>query len=122
MQSGVTGARAGSHYARAVASRPVQESHMQRVAVLEAPSILALRPTGVETLPDALLRAGLLERLPARHRGRVVPDAAYDPHRDPTTRTLNGDGIAAFSRRLADLVGDILDAGEFPLVLGGDCS
>jgi arginase len=28
---------------------------MTRVAVIEAPSILGLRPTGVETLPDALL-------------------------------------------------------------------
>jgi arginase len=30
--------------------------------------------------------------------------------------------IVAYSRRLADRIGAILDAGEFPVVLGGDCS
>ena len=33
------------------------------VAVIEAPSILGLRPTGVELLPDALMRAGLIDRV-----------------------------------------------------------
>lgn len=52
-----------------------------RFAVIEAPSVLGLFPGGVETLPDALLAAGL-----------------------------------------ADAVGAVVDAGEFPIVLGGDCS
>jgi arginase len=30
--------------------------------------------------------------------------------------------IAAYSRHLADRIGAIIDAGEFPVVLGGDCS
>jgi arginase len=92
------------------------------VAVIEAPSILGLRPTGVELLPDALMRAGLIDRLRARHAGRVEPDAAYDATRDPATLTLNADGIASYSRALADTVGSVIDRGEFPLVLGGDCS
>jgi arginase len=92
------------------------------VAVLEAPSILGLRPTGVEMMPDALIRAGLLDRLRARHAGRVEPDAAYDTTRDPATLTLNAEGIASYSRALADAVGSIIDRGEFPVVLGGDCS
>lgn len=37
----------------------------------EAASVLGLRPTGVETLPDALLGAGLARRLHARRTGRV---------------------------------------------------
>jgi arginase len=93
-----------------------------RAAVIEAPSILGLRPSGVESLPAALLKAGLTNRLHARHAGRVAPDDEYDPRRDPATLTLNARGIAAFSRRLADAVGAVLDAGEFPVVLGGDCS
>ncbi len=95
---------------------------MSRFAVLEAPSILGLRPTGVECLPEALLQAGLLERLRARHAGRVVPETPYDAARDPATLTLNANGIASYSLALADAVGGVLDRGEFPVVLGGDCS
>jgi arginase len=90
-------------------------------AVIEAPSILGLRPSGVEALPEALIRAGLIDRLQARHAGRVEPRTPYSPVRDET-RTLNAPGIAAFSRQLADTVEGVLDRGEFPVVLGGDCS
>lgn len=95
---------------------------MSRCAVIEAPSILGLKPTGVETLPEALLAAGLLDRLQARHAARVVPESPYEAERDATTLTLNAHGIAAYSRALANAVGDVLDRGEFPVVLGGDCS
>jgi arginase len=95
---------------------------MPNVAVIEAPSILGLRPTGVEMLPEALIRAGLIDRLRARHAGRVEPEAAYEATRDPATLTLNARGIASYSRALADAVGGVIDRGEFPVVLGGDCS
>ena len=95
---------------------------MPRCAVIEAPSILGLRPTGVETLPEALVRARLIDRLRARHAGRVAPQHHYDFQRDPTTLTLNPAGIVVYSRVLADAVGDAVDGGEFPVVLGGDCS
>lgn len=97
-------------------------SEIPRVAVIEAPSILGLRPSGVQGLPDALLGAGLAERLQARHAGRVAPESPYDSRRDLTTLTLNPDGIASFSQKLADAVGEVIDGGEFPVVLGGDCS
>src|SRR5688572_12182402 len=67
---------------------------MAAFAVIEAPSILGLRPTGVETLPEALLRVGLAEQLGARHAGRVEPPP-YDPHRDPETKLLNPRAIAS---------------------------
>jgi arginase len=95
---------------------------MSHFAVIEAPSILGLRPTGVETLPEALVRAGLIDRLGARHAGRVAPQSPYDFERDSATMTLNAAGIAAYSLALADAVGDVMDRGEFPVVLGGDCS
>jgi arginase len=95
---------------------------MSRFAVIEAPSILGLRPTGVETLPEALSHAGLIDRLGARHAGRVTPETPYDVARDSTTLTLNAKGIVSYSRALADAVGNVLDRGEFPVVLGGDCS
>ena len=93
----------------------------RRYAIVEAPSVLGLRPTGVETLPDALLGAGLATRLRARRGLRVVPPP-YDDHRDPETRMLNPHGIADYTPKLADAIGDVLDSGDFPLVLGGDCS
>lgn len=94
---------------------------MPEFAVIEAPSVLGLKPTGVEDLPMALLDAGLGRALGARHAGRVVPPA-YDPRRDATTGILNTNGIASYSVRLADRVGSVLEANEFPVILGGDCS
>lgn len=90
-------------------------------AVIEAPSILGLKPTGVERLPARLLDAGLAERLQARRAGRV--DApAYRFERDPETLTLNAQAIAEWSPKLANAMEAVLDAGEFPVILGGDCS
>ncbi|WP_257003670.1 arginase family protein [Streptomyces sp. SA15] len=98
-----------------------RESDVRNVAIIEAPSVLGLRPSGVEELPQALLGAGLAAGLGAVRAGRVEPPA-YDPERDPDTGVLNPAGIAAYSVALADAVGDVLDRGRFPVVLGGDCS
>ena len=95
---------------------------MNRYAIIEAPSILGLKPTGVERLPSVLLQHGLADQLNARRAGRVVPAAAYDPERDPQTLMLNAPGIAEYSVRLANAVADVLARGEFPILLGGDCS
>ena len=78
-------------------------------------------PKGVETLPDALLAEDLGERLEAQRAGRVEPPR-YDHRRDPETMLLNPRGIADYSVALADVVERVIDAGEFPVVLGGDCS
>lgn len=91
------------------------------LAVLEAPSVLGLKPTGVERLSARLIENGLVDRLGARHAGRVEPPP-YSPRRDPVTLTLNARAIAAWTPRLADAVETILDGGEFPILLGGDCS
>lgn len=90
-------------------------------AIIEAPSILGLKPTGVERLAETLLDYGLLERICARHAGRV-PTPEYRFERDPQTLTLNAQAIADWSPKLADSVEGVLDAGEFPVILGGDCS
>jgi arginase len=90
-------------------------------AILEAPSTLGLATDGVEGLPGRLLELGLAERIRARRAGRLsVPPK--DPTRDPETLTLNAKSIATWSPRLADAVEEVLDAGEFPAVLGGDCT
>ena len=78
-------------------------------------------PKGVETLPDALLAEGLSEGLEAQRAGRVEPPQ-YDHRRDAETMLLNPRGIADYSVALADVVERVIDTGEFPVVLGGDCS
>src|SRR5688500_8110215 len=90
-------------------------------AIIEAPSTLGLATDGVEGLPDKLLEFGLAERISARRAGRLqVPQKNPTPDRD--TRTLNAKAIADWSPKLADAVGAVLDAREFPVVLGGDCT
>jgi arginase len=90
-------------------------------AIVEAPSILGLKPTGVDRLPECLLANGLARRLHARNAGRVVPPP-YNAERDAETQTLNAHAIAEWSPALADAVERVLDRDEFPLILGGDCS
>src|SRR5687768_9736873 len=63
-------------------------------ALLEAPSTLGLRSSGVEGLPAALLKHQLAERLQARRAGRVEPGAPRSSERDPETMTLNAAAIA----------------------------
>jgi arginase len=95
---------------------------MQACSIIDAPSDLGLRRTGVDGLPEALRAAGLLEGLPdVRYAGRL-PVPPYVPLRDPSSAVLNPEGIHTFSLRLAERVAFTLDLGRFPLVLGGDCS
>jgi arginase len=90
-------------------------------AIIEAPSSLGLSTDGVRALPDRLLDLGLAERISARRAGRLaVPTKDQTP--DPETGILNAEAIAAWSPKLADAVEAVLDAGEFPVVLGGDCT
>jgi len=95
---------------------------VNRYTIVEAPSILGLKPTGVERLPAVLLQHGLADELHARHAGRVEPNTAYNTERDPATLTLNARAIAEYSVQLADTVAEVVGRGEFPILLGGDCS
>jgi arginase len=94
---------------------------MPRFSILEAPSILGLRPTGVEDLPAALEAAGLRAGLNAEHAGRVEPPP-YNPERDPETLLLNPAGLRIYALELAEAVSRVLQRERFPVVLGGDCS
>ncbi|MCX4528911.1 MULTISPECIES: arginase family protein [unclassified Streptomyces] len=101
---------------------------MRSLVLLDAPSNLGLRPPapgtvpGVYKLAGALREQGLLSRLGAREGGVVVPPR-YD-----RGSWKEGDGVfhaaplAAYTVALADRIETHLRAGEFPVVLGGDCS
>ncbi|MDT9699271.1 arginase family protein [Streptomyces sp. P17] len=94
---------------------------MQSLAIIEAPSVLGLRPSGVANLPTALRRAGLLEGFDVARSDRLEPPY-FDPRRDPETGVLNPTAIAQYSIELADAVEAALDQDLFPVVLGGDCT
>jgi len=93
-----------------------------RYVIIDAPSILGLRNSGVQNLPKALKKAGLMDRLNATFAGRVQPSMYYDPKRDPITHLLNGASIALFSKDLSKIVNIETEKKNFTIVLGGDCS
>ena len=101
---------------------------MRRIAVLDAPTNLGLRPPtatsvpGCAKAPGALRDAGLLTRLHARDAGCLTPPRYDAGDWQPGDGVAHAGQIARYSRRLADRVGAIIEAGEFPVVLGGDCS
>ena len=101
---------------------------MRRIALLDAPSNLGLRPPtptsvpGCAKAPGALRDQGLVSRLRARDAGCLTPPR-FDPGDwRPGDGVCQADAIGYYSPRLADRIGAIVDAGEFPVVLGGDCS
>ena len=100
----------------------------RRIAVLDAPSNLGLRPPAPLTVPGcyklagALRDQGLLRRLGAQDAGYVVPPRYDRGEWKPGDGVFNAPSIASYSVKLADRVGALLDDGAFPLVLGGECS
>jgi arginase family enzyme len=105
----------------AVSVRPGRRSEVSARVIVQAPSHLGLRAAGVEGLPEALLAAGLAERVGARRGTRLAPPA-FHPSIDAGTGLLNPHGLGDHASRLADAVGVVLDEGAFPIVLGGDCT
>jgi arginase len=96
---------------------------MPEFMIIDAPSILGLRLSGVENLPEALKAAGLLEALNAQYLGRIQPLISYSSERDRATQLLNGNAIRAFSLQLAESMTKVLSKRNyFIIVLGGDCS
>jgi arginase len=99
-----------------------------RIAVLDAPSNLGLRPPtptsvpGCAKAPGALRDHGLVSRLGARDAGCLTPPR-FDPGAwRPGDGVAQAAEIARYTTRLADRISAILAGGEFPVVLGGDCS
>ncbi|MFK4729037.1 arginase family protein [Agromyces mediolanus] len=103
------------------------------IALVAAPSSLGLRPPypgavpGAWRAPEALREAGLFDRLAAAAGARdagTVPTAPYvdDDAVRPAGRVRNEAALVDHSRRLAQRIDEVLDAGDAPLVIGGDCS
>lgn len=98
-----------------------------RPVMLDAPSNLGLRPPaagvvpGVYKGPWALREAGLLAALNARDGGTVIPPR-YESAWEPGTGVRNGDAIVRYAKKLAARIKALLSEGDFPIVIGGDCS
>jgi arginase len=101
---------------------------VRKTALLDAPSNLGLRPPAPGTIPGCYKLAGalrdqrLLARLSASEGGVVVPPRYDRGDWKQGDGVFNAHAIADYTRRLADRLEDHLRAGEFPIVLGGDCS
>lgn len=97
----------------------------RRYSLLGVPSAAGTHGPGQDLAPSAVRAAGLLQEL--RDRGvevedhgnlpavRFAPDAA-----NPTMQ--NVDRVRDVAGRVAEAVGELLDAGATPLVVGGDCT
>lgn len=96
------------------------------ISLILAPSNLGLRPEkgrqpGTWRAPQVLMDAGLADAVQATQVVRLERPA-YQFDAQPGTRIRNGQTMRAFSLRLADKVSGLLQAHEFPVVIGGDCS
>ncbi|MFE9293720.1 arginase family protein [Streptomyces niveus] len=101
---------------------------MRNIVVIDAPSNLGLRPPAPGTVPGcyklagALREQGIVRRLGACEGGVVVPPRYDRGDWKEGDGVFNAAAIAAYTPRLADRIERHVRAGDFPLVLGGDCS
>ncbi|WP_394553280.1 arginase family protein [Agromyces sp. MMS24-JH15] len=102
------------------------------IAIIAAPSNLGLRPPepggvpGTAKAPEALREAGLwraLEADGARDAGVVLPGRYVDDEgRRPPGHARNEPRLLAHARALSSRIRATIEAGDAPLVIGGDCS
>ncbi len=97
------------------------------LVLIDAPFHLGLKRPRPDREPGTryggwqLRQMGLLERLRARDGGELAAPA-YTGERDELSGVLHGKQIADAAVQLADHIEPLLARGEFPLVLGGDCT
>jgi arginase len=90
-------------------------------AVIDAPIDSSGTGCGEERGPVALRAAGLLERLAAHDAGEA--DARIrDRRREPSTGAVGAHDVRRASAAIASRVREVLENGDRPLVLGGDCA
>lgn len=94
------------------------------IQIISAPSILGLKPSGVEHLGESLISAHLTDNLHSKNPLINIPtqNLFYSFERDRKTECLNPTHIREFSITLIEHISQQIDKSKFPLVLGGDCS
>ncbi|MCQ6961349.1 arginase family protein [Mucilaginibacter aquariorum] len=99
---------------------------MKNLIIIEAPSNLGLKQLrnvepGVRKLPAWLKARGLHDVLQPQKVIHVEPPP-YSMHLDKESGVRNADAIVSYSKTLSEEIKTVLNAGQFPLVIGGDCS
>lgn len=96
----------------------------KNIEIISAPSILGLKPAGVQELAGSLLASGLAEYFHPEYPVTNVPtlNSLYDNRRDSETNCLNARPIRDFSLTLGQGVSGVINRRHFAFVLGGDCS
>jgi arginase len=104
--------------------RRFKQTDMHDIQIISAPSILGLKPNGVQELAKSLLASGLRENLNSGPPAMHVPtlNDLYSEVRDEETNCLNPQAIKEFSLTLWRVVFDTMNKNLFAFVLGGDCS
>ncbi|NEA35207.1 arginase family protein [Streptomyces sp. SID13031] len=96
--------------------------------VLDGPSNLGLRPPAPGTVPGCYKLAGAIRdqgfarRIGARDAGCVTPPRYDRGEWKPGDGVFNSEAMATYTTKLADRLGELLDGGEFVVLLGGECS
>ena len=102
---------------------------MRRIVLLSAPTNLGLRPPelssvpGCSKAPEALREAGLhrfFTEMGGMDAGAIIAGRYSDKISDGRIR--NEDEIIKYSKKLQERITGILEDGDTPLVIGGDCS
>ena len=99
---------------------------MKNLIIIEAPSNLGLKQLrdvepGVRKLPAWLKVHGLYDILQPQKVVHLEPPP-YSMHLDEESGVRNADDIVNYSKILSEEIKTVLNAGQFPLVIGGDCS
>lgn len=99
------------------------DTNMKPIQIIKAPSILGLRPTGVEHAADAFLGEGFLKEHVKENQILTVLDLnhKYSAKRKENG-VLNEEALNEFSNGLLESVLSVKNQNKFPVVLGGDCS
>ncbi len=94
------------------------------IQFISAPSILGLKSTGVERLPERFMKCGLTKAIRSEYPIIEVPvyNNLRRELRDESTHCLNTDLIHDFSVGLSKTIQTVTTAKQFAFVLGGDCS
>jgi arginase len=90
-------------------------------ALVGAPLDCSGTNRGEARAPEALREAGLPVGIAARDAGDVEA-TVDDPNRDPQTGVIGFGQIAEASSKIRSTAGAVLERGERPLVVGGDCT
>lgn len=97
---------------------------MRPIGLIGVPSNSSGRSDGVARAPTVLREHGLLDAIAQHadvrdHGDVVLPHPSSE--RDAATRVIDPRGLGVLVTRVRDAVASILDDGELPLVVGGDC-